>query len=1306
MLSPTSEETGSLRDVETSPDGMAHVIDNHHQNSGDRVSPLMYRALPMEVPPLMAGPGDHLEDAIGGNAGDSIDSAQPAAHLVEQQSINEGQRGGDSPAPPTRRKTYNQTSRGSKRDFSQSTLPEPTTHRHNTTVCSAGLPRPVLPKAREPFKSRLPRPTVESKERRPGERSIFQLRKLSGTEDLQGDEKGSQSKDPAIYNAAESQRLERRLARRGGKDTRFSRSSNHSAAQSGQTKHQKVEEHVREAGSSGVSGHTSKGSMFPNWKHRHHKSERSSEAAKLDAPPRTTQLSALSKSKMRMSFYLRKSASESGIVGQEPPRGTRSMVASRSEGQHQHERVSDYIPQYQHSAKLKKQYSETTKESYIPDSEPAEIPKSLAAEFLERQIGFDRQNPDALCGAKSSGSSARESRGNSGNDKAHGSQSISRDHSTTPSKIPLRRGRVTPRPDLPRADVKGNRRELSAREHGRITHLDSSSTGQPNEREEIPANFDPTSSSGDLLASKTPSTPPGSIHKDIDRAKTPAIPTRTSSVNRNPSSPIRKTPFPTVSQLGPSTPTMDSPSRRSRGETEGSVKAMAALFESRNTNRPSPLKPLLPIFGISTPIVQQENPRKGASPFRRKIGSSSSVVGEYTVNPVTPPSRLRKSQTTSDGLDKPFSLSPIKLSSGARTVGSGLAVLRKSVDSTASAEQRSEQSWVTVDPIPGGVVDSSSQRVQKSGKATAMEDDNNHSFETVGGKKVATHPAWKGSDVFRPARGGTNFPNDIHKPGKLKQPDEDDSESALITGSYGSDNFEPDSKLGERRVSQNPGRRVPPVVSTGNGSEKRISSTVIPPKLLGTVVDWSLSGKKSGSETPMKGAPAEPEVDLSTAVASVSPRLHSDSWDGEGTETRYHATVKTKLEDDISELWTMSPPQKEVEARVPQRDFILPAQPVDFSDRDMEIQQHQSQSGMSASRRRSPKAKSRGSGSNRSNSPVANSQPASLAVMDVPHSLYESLEAPREGAKTYVVPLKDKADRISAEKSTTDLLSASASRKTIEAANNGAPEPTSPRSARGSASNRALHAQSRNIQRQLDQRTEEAKQIHRGLDTKENLKQNTDICTLIEKLAEMEQECKMWRGRAEAAERRVEMFKKITARVRNRKFGAPKGEKKEESRPEGLVESYDGGNDVKGKGKATDELWEPQLRQSSNEMHTEDKGAVAGRIGTALHGQIGKEREWGVGHGMDGDCSFLADEEGEHEGVRLDMDIKTDDDGYYDESPDTNGGGDIRHCSQEYEQPSFESKAGFGSPSRHNSLGPHPFQRHQQSPSGRYDRYW
>lgn len=85
-------------------------------------------------------------------------------------------------------------------------------------------------------------------------------------------------------------------------------------------------------------------------------------------------------------------------------------------------------------------------------------------------------------------------------------------------------------------------------------------------------------------------------------------------------------------------------------------------------------------------------------------------------------------------------------------------------------------------------------------------------------------------------------------------------------------------------------------------------------------------------------------------------------------------------------------------------------------------------------------------------------------------------------------------------------------------------------SPRPGSSNSMLHAQIRSLQRQLEARAEECAQLRRRLEARDNT--NLDVGRLCEQLRTARREARTWRGRAEAAEKRVAVFEQFTARVR------------------------------------------------------------------------------------------------------------------------------------------------------------------------------
>lgn len=89
-------------------------------------------------------------------------------------------------------------------------------------------------------------------------------------------------------------------------------------------------------------------------------------------------------------------------------------------------------------------------------------------------------------------------------------------------------------------------------------------------------------------------------------------------------------------------------------------------------------------------------------------------------------------------------------------------------------------------------------------------------------------------------------------------------------------------------------------------------------------------------------------------------------------------------------------------------------------------------------------------------------------------------------------------------------------------------------SPRPGSSNSLLHQQIRSLQRQLEIRSDEVQQLRRQLDTIGDV----DVGTISEQLRQARRECKMWRERAEAAERRLVVFEKFSAKFKELREGA------------------------------------------------------------------------------------------------------------------------------------------------------------------------
>lgn len=159
-----------------------------------------------------------------------------------------------------------------------------------------------------------------------------------------------------------------------------------------------------------------------------------------------------------------------------------------------------------------------------------------------------------------------------------------------------------------------------------------------------------------------------------------------------------------------------------------------------------------------------------------------------------------------------------------------------------------------------------------------------------------------------------------------------------------------------------------------------------------------------------------------------------------------------------------------------------------------------------------------------------------------------------------------------------------------------------------------LHSQIRNLQRQLDAKTEETSQLRRQLEAQVG----TDAGTLSEQLREAKREVAIWKERAEAAERRVQVFEKFTAKLRGIREAAAAAEQQEgtasqcNSDDEQSSECDDSSNaenispaqHVKfahGRrvGKSTETCG------SGGSGQTEDAGLVTARIRKCLHGGAG-----------------------------------------------------------------------------------------------------
>ena len=171
----------------------------------------------------------------------------------------------------------------------------------------------------------------------------------------------------------------------------------------------------------------------------------------------------------------------------------------------------------------------------------------------------------------------------------------------------------------------------------------------------------------------------------------------------------------------------------------------------------------------------------------------------------------------------------------------------------------------------------------------------------------------------------------------------------------------------------------------------------------------------------------------------------------------------------------------------------------------------------------------------------------------------------------------------------------------------------------------SLHNQIRSLQRQLDLKVEEAAQLRRQLEAQED----ADVRTLSGQLREAKRESQMWRDRAEAAERRVKVFERFTARLKGIRGAAASAEEQAQyivqDDSEGSIASEEEtsqNHQVRSvKGKVAD-----RRTQSGDSGHTEDAGVVTARIRRCLHGSQAahdgaEDGDLEAASGMDGSVS-------------------------------------------------------------------------------------
>lgn len=158
-----------------------------------------------------------------------------------------------------------------------------------------------------------------------------------------------------------------------------------------------------------------------------------------------------------------------------------------------------------------------------------------------------------------------------------------------------------------------------------------------------------------------------------------------------------------------------------------------------------------------------------------------------------------------------------------------------------------------------------------------------------------------------------------------------------------------------------------------------------------------------------------------------------------------------------------------------------------------------------------------------------------------------------------------------------------------------------------------LHTQIRILQRQLEAKTEEAAQLRRQLEVQEN----ADVGTMSQQLRQAMIEAQTWKERAEAAERRVKVFERFTARLRGmREVAATANRQSNGSSSASNSTVHDGGGKEDGQSvyQRQHSSGENQrtgrqvsdAHESDTSRRTEDVGVITARIRKCLHGGPGR----------------------------------------------------------------------------------------------------
>ncbi|KAM4065808.1 rhoGAP domain-containing protein [Hirsutella rhossiliensis] len=148
------------------------------------------------------------------------------------------------------------------------------------------------------------------------------------------------------------------------------------------------------------------------------------------------------------------------------------------------------------------------------------------------------------------------------------------------------------------------------------------------------------------------------------------------------------------------------------------------------------------------------------------------------------------------------------------------------------------------------------------------------------------------------------------------------------------------------------------------------------------------------------------------------------------------------------------------------------------------------------------------------------------------------------------------------------------------------------------SSTTVLYAQVQSLQRSLSAKADEASQLRRQLEAQDS----AEVGTLSEQLRTARRDLSTWRERAEAAEKRIQVFERFTSRLRGIKASMSMAQQ----RPAGNNEDGDNGKQQedgplhKALPKNLDK--KPKSEGSDDSGKTEDDGVVSARIRRCLHG--------------------------------------------------------------------------------------------------------